>query len=179
MTSGSFRGELIVIGEIRRAVGLTGICAVETFGATLSFLKAPVKIWLGRSETTASAVLVTKIQKQPGRIVCAFDGVDSREQADGLKGYNIYIEKEALPELPENEYYHFELKNMSVYFDSDESNRIGTVQEVYNYPTIDAIEMKRVDGSTLLIPLGPDSVVRVDKGAGKIIVSRSHIEDLM
>ena len=179
MASGSFSGELIAIGKIRRVIGLAGKCVVETFGITLNYLKPPVNILLGKSESAVSDCTLSKIQKQSDRVVCTFEGVDNREQAEGLRGYYLYVERKTLPELPDNEYYHFELKGMSVFSDSDENNRTGIVQEVYNYPTIDAIEVKRAGNSTLLIPLGADSVVRIDRASRKIIVRRSFIEELM
>jgi 16S rRNA processing protein RimM len=179
MASGSFSGELIVIGKIRRVIGLAGKCVVETFGITLNYLKPPANIWLGKSESAVSDCTLSKIQKQSDKVICAFEGVDNREQAERLRGYYLFVERKTLPELPDNEYYHFELKGMSVFSDSDENNSTGIVQEVYNYPTIDAIEVKRADNSTLLIPLGADSVVRIDRVSGKIIVRRSFIEELM
>jgi 16S rRNA processing protein RimM len=109
--------------------------------------------------------------------LCAFAGVTDREGAESLRGASVYVDASDLPPLGRGEHYHFELEGMRVL--SREDNRVvGRVSRVHNYPTVDALEVKKADGSVLLVPLREEIVGKIDRDDNSITVDMNALDEL-
>ncbi|HEX3019953.1 MAG TPA: ribosome maturation factor RimM [Chitinispirillaceae bacterium] len=169
--------ELIAIGKILRAVGLDGLCAVESFGSSFDIMKLPMEVEIGLNEQTTQVSIIEEIQKRPKGPVCRFKGINDLQSAEKLRDYFIFISTERLPALDQQKFYHFELKGMAVY--SDDNRQIGVVEEVYNFPTTDSLEVRRRDGELILVPMNDESIVSIDKKKRLIIVRLGFLEELL
>ncbi|NLE01783.1 MAG: 16S rRNA processing protein RimM [Fibrobacter sp.] len=170
-------GNLIVIGRIQRAIGLHGECAIEVFGSTFENLEIPAEILIGVRESETRSIVVNKIEYRPKCIVCSFSGIDDRESVDQIRGQFLFVEKAKLPSLDDDQYYHFELEGMKVY--SDTNAFIGVVDNVYNFPTVDSLEIRRSNGDLIMVPLTNDSVLKIDSELRKITVNPDFLEELL
>lgn len=74
-------------------------------------------------------------------------GVDDRNTAETLIGTGLYIERDKLPELAEDEFYHTDLIGLAA--KSKDGEVIGTVNAVYNFGAGDLIELKMSDDGRL------------------------------
>jgi len=178
MQRSSESDELIAVGIISRTVGLDGLCGIEPAGFALETLDLPCKVLVGESEKQCSEITLDHLEVRPKNLVGLFAGVDSVDAAEVLKGKNIYIRKADLPELGEDEFYHFELLGMTVLTDTG-SEPVGSVIAVHNFPSADTIEISRKRGDSLLIPLTGESVVRIDKDSRRIILNFAFVEELL
>ena len=105
--------------------------------------------------------------KLHGKFVTAkLEGVDTRDQALELKGTDILIPESDLPDLPEGEYYHFQLSGLDV-VDKDGTS-YGRVEDIMQTGANDVLVVKGSD--TILIPYIPDVVLEVDLDAGTVRV---------
>jgi len=170
-------GDLIVIGRVQRPIGLQGYCSVEAFGATFENLDLPSEIRIGESEANTRSVIVEEIEYRPKTVICRFKDVVDRESAEQLRGLFLYVDQTRLSPLGEGEFYHFELKGMDVF--SDENELIGVVENVYNFPTIDSLEVRRKNGELVMVPFGNDSVLKIDVQKRRIIVKHDFLEELL
>ena len=169
--------EFIAIATVGRPVGLKGWCRIVTFGNTLEKAKIPYTISAGFEKPDLSVTL-KELRKDAKGYKGLFKGYDTREEVELLKNRQIFIEKEKLPAIRENEFYHFELEGMEV-FNNGNNRCIGKVNRVFNYPTVDALEVRKADGSLFIVPMSEQVIERIDKEDQKIFVNESAIEELL
>ena len=95
-------------------------------------------------------------------------GVATKEAADALKGTRLYAPRTALPDLPDDEYYHADLIGLSV-LDTGGTG-LGRVKSVLNHGAGDLLEVQLEGGSaTVLLPFTLAAVPTVDLAGGRII----------
>ncbi|MGB7567264.1 MAG: ribosome maturation factor RimM [Chitinivibrionales bacterium] len=170
--------ELIAIGQVRKPFGLKGHCYVDGFGTVLAGLSPPRKVLIGPGESQTSAVALIEIKASPRGYVCRFEGIESRDSAETLRGGFLFLDKNELPPLKGNEYYHYELEGMTV-VTSGTRKPIGIVTEVQNFPTMNALNVRKEDGSTVLIALGKGIIEKIDRDNTCIIISESALEQII
>jgi 16S rRNA processing protein RimM len=103
-----------------------------------------------------------------GGFAARLTGVKTREQAEALKGTRLYAPREALPSLPDDEYYHADLIGLDVVDPSGAP--LGRVRAVHDFGAGDLLE---VVAPTLrqpaLIPFTREAVPTVDLAARRIV----------
>ncbi|NND19177.1 MAG: 16S rRNA processing protein RimM, partial [Silicimonas sp.] len=67
-------------------------------------------------------------------------GVATKEAADALKGVRLFAPRERLPDLPDDEFYHADLINLTV-LDAG-GQEIGQVRAVLNHGAGDMLEVQ-------------------------------------
>ena len=169
--------EFIAIATVGRAVGLNGWCRIVTFGSTLENVKIPYTISAGLKKPEVSVTLI-ELRKDAKGYKGLFAGYDTREEVESLKNRQLFFEREKLPITRENEFYHFELEGMEV-FNTGNNEYVGKVEHIYNYPTVDALEVRKADGSKFIIPMSQQAIEKIDKESKKIFVNESAIEELL
>jgi 16S rRNA processing protein RimM len=103
-----------------------------------------------------------------GGFSARLSGVASKEAADRLKGVRLYAPRAALPDLPEDEFYHADLVGLAV-FDTGGAP-LGRVKAVLNHGASDLLEIS-VPGQRdpVLLPFTQAVVPTVDLGAGRVV----------
>ncbi|MEJ2035238.1 MAG: ribosome maturation factor RimM, partial [Maritimibacter sp.] len=95
-------------------------------------------------------------------------GVRTKEEADALKGVRLFADRDALPSLPDDEFYHTDLIGLEV-FDAG-GKALGKVSSVENHGAGDLLE---ITGPGLqnpaLLPFTHAAVPTIDLTAGRII----------
>ena len=177
--SGGQQGEssLVTLGIIRKPLGLDGCCAVEVFGETLKNISLPVEVLVGSGEKNCRKLNLKRVEFRAKGPACFFDSISDLQEAETLRGFFIYIHTEQLPELGENKYYHFQLTGVRIR--SDIGMELGECINVYNFPSIDSLEVRRSSGDTIMIPLSSDAVMDIDWKSGYLTVRHQFIEELL
>ena len=107
--------ETVVIGEIVGVYGVKGWVKLKSWTqpAKQIFTYQP---WLlvnsGAADKRACNVL--EYRSHSGQFVISLEGITDRDEAAKLNRYRIEVEKDLLPELPDNEYYWADLIGMQV-----------------------------------------------------------------
>ncbi len=170
--------EPVVIGQVRKPIGLKGWCGVTAYGESLGNLKLPARIILDRARGGKTEGILLSVENHPKGYRCRFKGVSNRDAAEKLRDADIIVDNAQLPTLAESEYYHFELEGMQVVAEPD-NTFIGTVKEVHNYPSVDALEIERPQGKPIVVPMTRETVLRVDRATGTISVSVDFLEEVL
>ncbi len=102
---------------------------------------------------------------------CKIKGVNNRNAAEALIGTALYVNRDVLPDLEEEEYYQADLIGLDVV--EQASNQIaGKVSGLYNFGAGDILEIKlAATGKTELIPFTRRYVPQVRIAEGRIVVS--------
>ena len=151
---------------------------MESFGDTFASLNAPCTVRLGKSIDSAQYIEIAEIVVLPKEYRCRFSSKDDRNAVEGIRGAIIFIEKESLPGRAESEFYHFELIGMDVFGDIG-SQHIGTVTEVFNYPSMDTLEVKLDAGGSVLLPLSALAIGTIDRAGKRITARENYIEEIL
>lgn len=102
---------------------------------------------------------------------CKIKGIDDRNAAEALIGTELYVCREALPELEEEEYYQADLIGLRV-IEKSSGQEAGTVAGVYNFGAGDILEISvNPSGKTEMIPFTREYVPEVSVKGGYVTVS--------
>lgn len=157
--------DLICIGAIAGAFGVRGEVRLKSFAATPEdiALYAPLVTEDGRHTFGVTLTGHTK-----NGFIARLSGVASKEQADALRGQRLYVPRDRLPGLPDDEFYHADLIDLEV-FDTGGA-ALGRVRAVLNHGASDLLEIAIPGQSeTVLLPFTRQAVPTVDLAAGRII----------
>ena len=103
---------------------------------------------------------------QKGWLV-SFQGVDSRDAADLLRGWYLMVERERLRTLAEGEVFYHQLLGMEVV--TAQGVRLGEIIEVYELLPADLLEVRTEDG-TVLVPFLDRIVRKVDVAGRRLVI---------
>jgi 16S rRNA processing protein RimM len=146
--------ELVSIGKVGRPHGLDGSFFVDGASERNGAFAVGVVVRVGEEQYE----IVASKHGSQGRPVIRLDRPVAR-------GATLSVPREALPELPDDEYYIFELVGLAVV---EESGReLGRVRAVLDYPANDVLELD--SGASL--PLVEACVRQVDLAGGRIVVA--------
>lgn len=77
-------------------------------------------------------------------------GIDDRNTAETLVGTAFYINRDLLPDLKEDEFYHTDLIGLEA--KNSNGEKIGEVNAIYNFGAGDIIELKLNEGPLEMLP---------------------------
>lgn len=146
----NFSENLILVGVIKSCHGIKGHVILKSF--TDPTIKIIEKELVNESGEKVSIIPIK--QNNKGELICRFNDVNTREEAEGLKGYKIFCLRSNLPELLEDEFYIADLQNLSVL--NQDNNKIGKIKNIFNFGAGDIIEVEFLDRVTELLPFNKD-----------------------
>ncbi len=129
----------ILVGKIVAPQGIRGEVRVQTFSQNPSDFKTL------RVFSNVFAIGDFKfVRTVPNStvIIAKINGINDRNAAEALRGTELYIERNALPDLKENEYYQADLIGFDVVRNGQ---KIGIVDCFQNYGAGDIIELDNGD----------------------------------
>lgn len=158
--------EKICVGAIGGAYGVQGEVRINSFCAVADDIETYNPL---SSEDGTVQFHLAIIRPIKNGFAARIAEVATKEEADALKGTQLFARRDQLPSLPDDEYYHADLIELDV-FDSGGA-RLGTVKTVLDHGAGDILEIRRTESSeTVLLPFTLALVPTVDLAAGKIIV---------
>jgi 16S rRNA processing protein RimM len=156
----------VLVGVIVGAHGIKGEVKLK------SFTSEPLSI--GRYGPLQSAsgqkFEITKLKAAKDGFIASFKGVVDRNEAETLKGIELFVSREKLPKLKDHETYAHDLMGLDVFIEG--GNKLGKLVGMPNYGAGDLLEVA-VEGNTetVLIPFTSSFVPQTDFTTGKIIVN--------
>jgi 16S rRNA processing protein RimM len=157
--------DLICVGSIAGAFGVRGEVRLKSFTADPTAIAdyAPLTTLDGLRDFD---VVLTGAVKNG--LTARMSGVVTKEDADMLRGTELYVPRDRLPSLPDDEFYHADLVGLSV-FDTG-GTLLGTVRAVQNHGATDLLEIMGAGlKTTVLLPFTRQAVPTVDLASGRIV----------
>ena len=129
----------ILVGKIVAPQGIKGEVRVQSFAEhTMDFKK--LKVFSDKFND--GNFKFVRIVPNSNVVIAKINGVNDRNTAETLRGTELYIERDALPDLSDNEYYQADLIGFDVIRDG---KKIGIVDCFQNYGAGDIIELDNGD----------------------------------
>ena len=145
-------------------------------------VRGDVKLWpftqdpmdvtsYGELETEDGAQRFTIEVLRPAKdfLVARIAGVNDRDAAEKLKNLELFVPRERLPAIEDDDtYYHADLIGLAAVTADGET--IGTVTAIHNFGAGDIIEITPESGVALMLTFTETAVPKVDLAAKKIVV---------
>ena len=157
----------ICLGQIGKANGIQGHVRVKPFTSEPEALSDYGKLE-DESGNTAFKVASLRVIKD-GMLVVKFKGTNDRNAAEALNGTKLYIDRDKLPEIDdEDDFYVEDLLGLKVV--TSKGDAFGTVQNIENFGAGDLVEIRPIKGPTVFVPFTKDAVPHLDFNAKQITI---------
>ena len=157
--------DLICLGAIAGAYGVRGELRLKSFCAEPEAIAdySPLT-----SEDGAQSYSISLTRPIKNGFAARLAGVETKEEADALKGLRLYAPRDRLPALPDDEFYHADLIGLTVV--DTGGTELGRVRAVMDHGAGDLLEIAAPGQSaTVLLPFTREAVPTVDLEAGRIV----------
>ncbi|MCJ7782875.1 MAG: ribosome maturation factor RimM [Desulfobacterales bacterium] len=167
---------LFPIGKVVKPHGVKGKMKVKYFGDDLHRFFSYHEIFIEDEKSGLESYEILEVIPQPPRLILRLKGIEKIEEIEPLIGKNILIEKEALPELEEGEYYWIDLVGIEV--ETREGKKIGKVREIFSTGAHDVYVVEGKRGE-IFLPAIEDVIQSIDlkKRVMKVIRMEGLWED--
>jgi 16S rRNA processing protein RimM len=129
----------ILVGKIVAPQGIRGEVRVQSYAENPADFK---KFVVYSNRFANGAFKFVRAVPNSNVIIAKISGVDDRNAAEGLRGTELYIARDTLPDLGDNEYYQADLIGFEVVRDGV---KIGVVDCFQNFGAGDIIELENGD----------------------------------
>lgn len=159
----------ICIGEISNAHGVKGQLLVRSFADNAELLLSDHVT----DEKGARQFSFSDMKPHKKAFLMWLEGIENREDAEKLKRTKLYIDREYLPELDENEIYHVDMIGMQIKADGAV---IGKVIAVQNFGASDLLEIQRKGAKNFYLPYTADTILDVKDGIINVAIPAGLLE---
>jgi 16S rRNA processing protein RimM len=153
--------ERIEIGKIVAPVGLRGEVKIYPYSDNAEHFASGAELAVG--DTFMSIEDSRFVKNLP---IVKLAGVESRADAEALRGLSLFADARSLAPLPEGEWYLRDLIGCDVFSEAGEC--LGTIADVRQNGAQDLYEIAMPDGRTFLLPVVAEFVLRVDTIAKRV-----------
>lgn len=155
----------VCVGAIAGAFGVKGEVRLKSFCTLPEAIADYGPLW---TEDGARSFGVTVTRTIPNGLAARLSGIATREAAEALRGQRLYADRDRLPMLGDEEFYHADLIGMEV-FDTGGA-ALGRVQAVLNHGAGDLLEIAAPGlKETVLLPFTREVTPTVDLATRRII----------
>jgi 16S rRNA processing protein RimM len=144
----------IAIGCITGVHGLKGDLKVRSFSGETDHFTRLKEVEI-RNAGPVRTVRVHSTRCAGDRILMKLEGVTDRDQATGLSGAELWVDREYAAPLKQDEYYLADLSGLRCISEGEE---IGTVLSIWDNGVDTFFEVKVDNGGTVMIPFADDFV---------------------
>ena len=156
---------MIAVGRVAGAFGVRGEVRIA------AFTEEPLALARFRElkrQDGSPGLTILSAREAKGGLICRCPGVETKEQADALRGLRLFIPRESLPAPDEDEFYLADLIGLSAV--TPEGETLGRVKSVQDFGAGDILEITPVEGGpTWYLAFTRETVPMVDIAAGKLV----------
>jgi 16S rRNA processing protein RimM len=146
--------DMVLVGAITGAHGIRGEVKLRSFTAEPAAISSysPLETAAGRK------IEIARVRPQKEGFIAILKGVTDRNAAEALRGTELFVPRERLPEPEDDEVYVHDLIGTPVHL--ADGSLLGEIVGVADYGAGDLIDVK-VEGrkDTVLIPFAPQYVL--------------------
>ena len=171
--------DMVLVGRIARPQGIRGevVIDAETDFPEQRFASGST-VFIQRADAVAPLV-IAQFRMQAGRPVVRFDTIESMDEAETLRGFELRVPESELGTLPDNVWYHHELLGSQVR--TKDGRDVGKVVGIQGPTDRSILVIEGPDGNAL-VPLVAEfcrvdvaaKVVEIDPPEGLLEVNRGN-----
>ena len=156
----------ICVGAIAGSFGVKGEVRLKSFCADPAAIVTYAPLF---TDANPDGYTLTINRTVKNGFAARLSGVKTKEDADALRGTELYADRNKLPGLPDDEYYHSDLIGLLA-LDTGGDER-GHVKDVQNHGAGDLLEIQLPKSAeTVLVPFTLKTVPTVDLATRRVII---------
>lgn len=159
--------EWLAVGRVSKPHGVHGELMVEVVTDFPERLRPGIEVGLGPDAPQAFRRVHT-VRWHKGGWLVAFVGVQRREEADGLRGWWLFMPALPRTDLPPTYYYEHELIGCTCCL--PEGRPLGVVEALVPGGAQELVAVRTPDGREVLVPFVSPIVARVELAARRIVL---------
>lgn len=163
----------LCVGVIAGAHGVRGLVRVKSFTAVPADVAAyrPVTDAAGRRQFDLEITGEVR-----GLLLARIAGVNDRDAAERLRGVELYIDRDLLPPVEDDdEFYHADLVGLTA--ERADGSVYGEVKAVHDFGAGAMIEIALADGGDVVLPFTAEVVPEVDIDGSRLVVEPPAVAD--
>ena len=157
--------QAILIGRIVKAHGISGEVLIRVHTENPCRFNPGSKVLVGADPDSVVVLKIAASRPHQGAVIVKFGAVDTRDEAERLKGELIFISASDLGGLEEDAFWEHELIGLEVIDTS--GRRLGHLGEIVSRADQDLWKIE-TDKGPVLLPAVKELVRSVDLQSGKI-----------
>ena len=157
----------IEAGAVTRPHGTRGEVVVDLKRDLLDCIVEKTEIRMTTAGGGENLRVVERARQHRGFLVLKLAKIETRDDAEALRGSTVWLTREQVGELPEGRYFVDDIIGIDVF--TEDGEHLGAVSEVLNMPAND-VYVVRGGGSEILLPVIDDVVKDVDLKNRKMVV---------
>ena len=149
--------DALCLGVIAGPHGIKGVVRVKSY----TEIGEPITNYGRLHDKEGNRFDLNLLGQSKGMLLVSIAGVTTRNQAEELKGTELFIQRNMLPNTAEDEFYHADLIGLIVY--KRDGQKVGVAVAMHNFGAGDILEIA-MDGleNTILIPFSNKTVPDID-----------------
>jgi 16S rRNA processing protein RimM len=155
----------ILVAQIGAAHGLRGEVRLRSFTAEPMAVKDYGAL---ESEDGARRFEIESLRPAKDVLIARLAGIADRTTAEALRNLRLFVARDRLPPPADDEFYHADLIGLAAV--APDGRNLGTVVAVQNFGAGDLIEVKFVDGATVMLPFTKTIVPEIDVVGGRVVI---------
>lgn len=156
----------LCVGAISGSFGVKGEVRLKSFCAEPTAIADYGPLF---TEDGSRSFSITLTRPVAGGLGARLSGVASKEEADALRGTSLYVARDRLPNLPDDEFYHADLIGLEA---RDTGGvLLGTVIAVHNHGAGDLLEIGGGGRPAVLLPFTMATVPTIDLSARRVVIN--------
>lgn len=163
---------LVQMGRIVGTHGLRGGVKVAPEADDAEGFTPLSDVWVGPAPEAVRRFGVVQVQAQPSRhgltVLLRLGGVETREEAQRLRGLYVFAAEADLPPLEDDAFYFHDLVGLEAVTEAGQA--LGVVTAVLEMPAQPVLAIRRPGGTEVLVPAVAELVTDIDLEARRLVI---------
>lgn len=158
---------LIQIGFITRPHGIRGEVKVNYFFEEPEKIRTLKRVYVCLKSAVCKEMEVVSLRPQGSNVILNLKDIYTRNDAETLRGSELFVQKEMLPDLDEGQYYMDEIIGLKV--KNLDNEYLGEIIDVLKLPMQEVYVIEN-QGIESLVPAVEEFVKKIDVTQGEMII---------
>ncbi|WP_224366503.1 ribosome maturation factor RimM [Hyalangium versicolor] len=166
---------LLELGYVARAHGIRGEVAVRPFDPGSETLAAVERVRVRTRAGQERDLAIESLRPTPKEDIVAFEGVETREDAEGLVGSKVFVYREDLEPPADGEYFQGDLVGLTAV--DEAGQELGKVVEIWATSEVPNLVIRGPGKPEVIVPFADEFVPSVDVPGGRIVIKPPEFEE--
>lgn len=159
--------KFVRVGSVAGSFGLDGVVKIKPVTENPQLLFDMEFLPLGQDGVLKKSFRVLNVKVHGDFLLYTLDSVDSEQKAKELRGFDILLPEDKLPEPDTDEVYWYMIDGAAV--NDINGNNLGVLVDYMETGSNDVFRIKLLDGSYAMLSNNKDHCLKIDP-EGRIII---------